>query len=108
MTRNELPCQKCAPKRRFCSVSEHRILVLLVTAACARAASAAERYTPATESWNQPVPPFRIAGNVYYVGASEVSSYLFATEDGLILLDSGFAETVPQIERNIRALGFRV
>lgn len=59
-------------------------------------------------SWNQPVKPFRIIGNIYYVGASEVTSFLITTPDGHILLDSGFPETVPQIEQNIIALGIRL
>ena len=59
-------------------------------------------------SWNQPVKPFRIIGNVYYVGASDITSFLITTPEGHILLDSGFAETVPQIKRNIAALGFRL
>jgi hypothetical protein len=61
--------------------------------------------TPEETRWNQPVPPFRIAGNIYYVGAYEVTSYAIRTEKGLILLDSGFAETVPLIERNLHTLG---
>ena len=61
-----------------------------------------------SRSWNQPVRPFRIIGNVYYVGASDVTSFLITTPKGHILLDSGFAETVPQIERNIATLGFRL
>jgi metallo-beta-lactamase class B len=60
-----------------------------------------------SRSWNRPVEPFRIVGNVYYVGAWEVTAYLIATPQGHILLDSGFAETVPQIERNVRTLGFK-
>lgn len=56
--------------------------------------------------WNQPVEPFRVIGNVYYVGASQLSSYLVVTEDGLILLDSGARETVPLIEANLKTLGF--
>ena len=59
-------------------------------------------------SWNQPVKPFRIIGNLYYVGASDITSYLIATPKGLILLDSGFAETVPQVEANIKTLGFKL
>ena len=59
------------------------------------------------QSWNQPVEPFRIAGNIYYVGASDVTSYLITTPKGHILLDSGFPETVPQITKNIAALGFK-
>lgn len=57
---------------------------------------------------NQPVPPFKIAGNLYYVGATEVSSFLITTPKGHILLDGGFAETAPQIERNIAQLGFKI
>lgn len=59
-------------------------------------------------TWNQPVRPFRIIGNIYYVGATEVSSFLIVTPAGHILLDSGFAETVPQIKDNIAQLGFKL
>ena len=59
-------------------------------------------------SCNQPVKPFKIAGDLYYVGASDITSYLIATPKGLILLDSGFAETVPQVEANIKTLGFKL
>ncbi|HET7174405.1 MAG TPA: subclass B3 metallo-beta-lactamase [Gammaproteobacteria bacterium] len=57
---------------------------------------------------NQPVRPFHIIGDIYYVGASDVTSYLIVTPQGDILLDSGFAETVPQVEKNIAALGFKL
>jgi metallo-beta-lactamase class B len=76
------------------------LLLLLPANACALSAE--------SEAKNQPVAPFRIAGNVYYVGASDVTSYLVATSRGLILIDGGFAETVPQIEANIVTLGFRL
>ena len=55
---------------------------------------------------NKPVPPFRIVGNLYYVGAAEVTSFLITTPKGDFLLDGGFAETAPQIEHNISQLGF--
>lgn len=57
--------------------------------------------------WNQPVKPFKIIGNIHYVGAHEVSSYLITTSQGHILIDSGFQETVPQIKQNVAELGFR-
>jgi metallo-beta-lactamase class B len=63
---------------------------------------------PVARSWNKPVQPVRIIGNIYYVGASEVSSYLITTPKGHILLDSGLAETVPLIQANIRQLGFKL
>lgn len=58
--------------------------------------------------WNQPVVPFKIAGNIYYVGASDITSYLITTPKGHILIDSGFIETVPQIKENIAKLGFKL
>lgn len=63
---------------------------------------------PVSRSWNQPVEPFRIAGNLYYVGASDITSYLITTPRGHIVLDGGFEETAPMIQANIRTLGFRV
>jgi metallo-beta-lactamase class B len=57
---------------------------------------------------NQPVAPFHIIGNIYYVGASDIASYLIVTPSGDILLDGGFVETAPQIEANIQTLGFKL
>jgi metallo-beta-lactamase class B len=57
---------------------------------------------------NQPVEPFKIIGNIYYVGASDVTSYLITTPQGHILIDAGFAETVPQIKANVARLGFKL
>ena len=59
-------------------------------------------------SRNQPVPPFRIIGNIYYVGASDVTSFLITTPEGHILLDGGYKETAPQIEANVATLGFHL
>lgn len=67
-----------------------------------------QHYTPPNAEWNQPVEPFKVAGNLYYVGAVGVSSFLVTTPDGLILIDSGFRETVPLIEASIKKLGFRL
>ena len=63
---------------------------------------------PQSRAMNQPVPPFRILGNLYSVGASDVTSFLITTPEGYLLLDGGFAETAPQIERNIAQLGFQL
>jgi metallo-beta-lactamase class B len=58
--------------------------------------------------WNQPVPPFRIVGNIHYVGAAGVSAFLIESGEGLMLLDGGLPETAAQIAQGIAALGFRV
>ena len=55
-----------------------------------------------------PVPPRRLVGNIYYVGASGVSSFLITTPVGHILLDTGFEDTVPIITRGVTQLGFKV
>ena len=80
-----------------------RSLLLLLFATAAFGQS-----DPVSRSWNQPVEPFRIIGNVWYVGASDITSYLITTPKGHILLDGGFVETAPMIVANIRKLGFRV
>lgn len=79
------------------------IYVLLLCATCAHAQINDEQ----ARKWNEPVTPFKIVGNVYYVGAAEVSSFLIVTSQGHILLDSGFLETVPHIKQNVAQLGFR-
>ena len=61
-----------------------------------------------SQRWNKSVAPFRIAGNLYYVGAIEITSYLITTSEGHFLLDGGFVETAPQIEHNIAQLGFKL
>src|SRR5262245_51299315 len=48
-------------------------------------------------AWNAPFRPFRIIGNIYYVGAAGVSSFLITTPQGHILIDTGFEMTVPRI-----------
>lgn len=80
------------------------LIVLAVTAPVLALAQA----DPTSRSWNQPVEPYRILGNVYYVGASDIASYLIATPEGHILLDAGFEETVPMIRDNVKKLGFRI
>jgi metallo-beta-lactamase class B len=60
------------------------------------------------QSWNQPFKPLRIIGNVHYVGASGVSSYLITSPEGHVLIDTGFEQTVPIISENVKTLGFRM
>ncbi len=60
------------------------------------------------DSWRAPVPPRHLGGNLYYVGASGVSAWLITTPEGHILLDTGFADTVPIIRRSVEQLGFRL
>jgi len=59
------------------------------------------------DSLKAPVPPRHLIGNIYYVGAIGVSSYLITTPEGHILLDTGFEETVPLIQHSVEQLGFK-
>jgi metallo-beta-lactamase class B len=58
-------------------------------------------------SWTTPFPPHHIAGNLYYVGSQELTSYLIVTPQGNILINSGFDENLSLIEKSIAQLGFR-
>src|SRR5688572_9228545 len=82
-------------------------IALLLTALVCPAGSHSPQFDDVSKTWNQPIKPYRVIGNVYYVGAAEVSSFLITTPAGHILLDSGFAETVPQIKENVVRLGFK-
>jgi metallo-beta-lactamase class B len=59
-------------------------------------------------AWNRPVEPHGIAGNIHFVGVEGLGAYLITTPAGHILIDGGLEESAPLIERNIRALGFRL
>jgi metallo-beta-lactamase class B len=70
---------------------------------------AAAQNNAATRSrWNEPMEPFRIAGNIYYVGTLNLASYLITTPQGDILIDGGLEESAPRIEKSIVKLGFRL
>ena len=59
------------------------------------------------ESWNAPFRPFRLIGNIHYVGASGISSFLITTPEGHILMDAGFETTVLRIRDSVTKPGFR-
>jgi metallo-beta-lactamase class B len=55
---------------------------------------------------SEPQAPFRIAGNVYYVGANNIASILVATPEGHILIDTGTHKMAAVVFPNIVTLGF--
>ena len=61
----------------------------------------------ATPDWTEPFPPFRIAGNLYYVGSKDLASYLITTPQGHILINSDLETSVPLIRASIEKLGFK-
>lgn len=62
---------------------------------------------PFTKDWAKPYQPFRIAGNLYYVGTYDLACYLITTPQGNILINTGLGASAKQIEKNIETLGFR-
>ncbi len=61
----------------------------------------------APDSWTKPFPPHCIAGNLYYVGSQDLASYLVATPQGHILINSSLEESVPLIRASVEKLGFK-
>ena len=68
------------------------------------AAAASAQADPA---WTEPFPPFRIAGNLYYVGSKGLANYLITTPQGHILINSDLEANVPMIRASVEKLGFK-
>ncbi len=90
-----------------CGLSFASAIVALVRtvlfAALGLSAHLAAQQDPA---WTRPFPPFRIAGNLYYVGSEDLASYLIVTPAGDILINSSLEASVPLIQKSVEALGF--
>src|SRR5215208_7129390 len=57
--------------------------------------------------WTEPFPPFKIAGNLYYVGSRGLANYLITTPQGHILINSDLEANVPLIRASVEKLGFK-
>lgn len=57
--------------------------------------------------WTTPQKPFRIAGNLYYVGSRDLAAYLVVTSVGNILINANLDSSPPQIRASVESLGFR-
>lgn len=77
-----------------------RVLILVL-------ATAGSVFAQANPDWTEPFPPFRIAGNLYYVGSKGLANYLVTTPQGNILINSDLEANVPMIEASIEKLGFK-
>ena len=73
---------------------------LLATALAARA----ETYVAKLA---QPQAPYRIAGNIYYVGSNDLACFLITTPQGHILINTGYERMAPMLQANVEKLGFR-
>jgi metallo-beta-lactamase class B len=77
-------------------------LALLLTLVFAGSA-----FAQATPDWTNLFPPYRIIGNVYYLGSQGLASYLITTKEGHILINSSLESSVPLIRESIEKLGFK-
>ena len=57
--------------------------------------------------WHRELAPFKVAGNLYYVGTADLAVYLVNTPQGNILINTDFKEDVPLIKKSIAQLGFK-
>ena len=96
----------CVVRRAFFSFLA--LLLALSTIAVAQGPRLFSRewYAQFSGAYSQPVDPFRIVGNIYYVGAANIASYLIATPQGHILIDSGMTEMHDGITRSVERLGY--
>ena len=58
-------------------------------------------------AWTTPVAPFNVVGPIHYVGTKDLGAYLIATPAGHILLDGAVPAMAGEMEKSIRALGFK-
>ena len=91
------------------------ILLLFLAGACGyeQTATTSQPQRPRKQLYNppysnEPVEPFRIIDNVYYVGRENYTSFLITTPEGHFLLDTMVEETVPNLSENIEQLGFQL
>jgi len=57
--------------------------------------------------WTQPIQPFRITDNLYYVGSRDLAAYLIVTPQGDILINSNLESSPALIQKSVEKLGFR-
>jgi metallo-beta-lactamase class B len=85
------------------------VVLLGVLSAVAVALVLVSRWLNATKvGGQQPAEPFRIAGNLYYVGANDVAAFLITGPEGHVVLDAGYPTTARLIMASIATLGFDI
>lgn len=81
--------------------------IFSLTASIATAQKVKEPTPLSAAEWSMPYQPFRIAGNLYYVGTYDLACYLITTSAGNILINTGLSASAAQIKKNIKTLGFQ-
>jgi metallo-beta-lactamase class B len=74
---------------------------------CMLACCAGFVFAQGNSDWDEPFPPYKVIGNVYYVGTKGLANFLITTPEGNILINSDFERNVPTIRASVEKLGFR-
>lgn len=65
------------------------------------------KHPHSNKEWSQDYQPFRIAGNLYYVGTYDLAAYLITTPQGHILINTGLDDSESLIRAHVSSLGFK-
>jgi metallo-beta-lactamase class B len=84
------------------------LIALLSLTAAVEAQTPKDLLAALLVKWNEPTQPFKMIGNVYYVGTAGLASYLITSPQGHILVDTVMPGATSQIKANIETLGFKV
>lgn len=63
-------------------------------------------YSELIHPWEGATEPFRIFGNLYFVGTRPGSTHIIDTGDGLIMIDPGYPQTLYLVLENMHRFGF--
>ncbi len=91
----------------FKNALQNTLLVTIFIFTCVSLNAQVVKEPRVTEEWEKPYQPFRIAGNLYYVGTYDLACYLVTSSEGNILINTGVASSAAQIKKNIETLGFK-
>lgn len=104
MSRASCPChpEPASRKRGAVEGSAVAFILFVLCLIFATPGHAADR-----PEWTRSFPPFRIAGNLYYVGSEDLAAYLITTPRGNILINSNLQSSPDQIKQSVEKLGFK-
>ncbi len=86
------------------------LLVSCTALLCSQGAASAEMSVSERQNRTEvPFAPFKVAGNLYFVGGKEHAHFLVTTSQGHILINTGYPTpaSVAQIRQSVEKLGFK-
>jgi metallo-beta-lactamase class B len=66
-----------------------------------------QRNVGTREQQDKQFPPHKMIGNIYYVGTETLASFLIATPQGHIIINSMYERNVPTIKKSVEDLGLK-